>query len=316
MMPSRNFFGDLYPTYDHDRLIEIFNICQNDRVLDIGGGHNPFSRADCIVEYDLGNGVHRDGQKISEAARCKIINADLCNGLPFEDKSFDFVFCAHVLEHVSDPETACNEIIRVGKRGFIETPRKFTEFFAGHPSHQWLVDTSDNTLIFEKRQFIESPYLNCALIEAWKNEKLEEYGLRNFRNLTCVQFYWKDSFNFRIAGKETNSFDYTNPSHAAMSHYYFARNVLLLNAPLQNGIFHAETAARICPENEFFWTLCAAYALALGDNALWLKAYEFLYNKKILTFGDGLLAKIGIKRKTMKKILDMINKVSVSETAQ
>jgi len=37
--------------------------------------------------------------------------------MPFPDKSFDFVYCAHVLEHVDDPIRACREIMRVGKRG-------------------------------------------------------------------------------------------------------------------------------------------------------------------------------------------------------
>ena len=42
--------------------------------------------------------------------------------LPFRDTTFDFVYCSQVLECVKNPLAACREIMRVGKRGYIETP--------------------------------------------------------------------------------------------------------------------------------------------------------------------------------------------------
>lgn len=42
--------------------------------------------------------------------------------MPFKDKEFDFVYCSHVLEHVVDPIRACRELMRVARRGYIETP--------------------------------------------------------------------------------------------------------------------------------------------------------------------------------------------------
>lgn len=44
------------------------------------------------------------------------VKADICN-LPFEDESFDFVICNHVLEHIEDDKKAMHEIFRVLKRG-------------------------------------------------------------------------------------------------------------------------------------------------------------------------------------------------------
>ncbi|MCA0933164.1 methyltransferase domain-containing protein [Lutimonas saemankumensis] len=44
------------------------------------------------------------------------IKADILN-LPFEDNSFDFVLCNHVLEHIDDDQKAMKELFRVMKKG-------------------------------------------------------------------------------------------------------------------------------------------------------------------------------------------------------
>lgn len=44
------------------------------------------------------------------------VKADICN-LPFEDNSFDFILCNHVLEHIPDDTKAMNELYRILKHG-------------------------------------------------------------------------------------------------------------------------------------------------------------------------------------------------------
>lgn len=44
------------------------------------------------------------------------VKADICN-LPFEDNSYDVIFCNHVLEHIPDDTTAIKEMYRVLKKG-------------------------------------------------------------------------------------------------------------------------------------------------------------------------------------------------------
>ena len=44
------------------------------------------------------------------------VKADICN-LPFEDNSYDFIFCNHVLEHIPDDTKAMQELFRVLKKG-------------------------------------------------------------------------------------------------------------------------------------------------------------------------------------------------------
>jgi SAM-dependent methyltransferase len=44
------------------------------------------------------------------------VKADICN-LPFEDNSFDFILCNHVLEHIPDDKKAMKELFRILKSG-------------------------------------------------------------------------------------------------------------------------------------------------------------------------------------------------------
>lgn len=300
-----NFFGPLFPTYDSPKMAEIFRIKKSDRVLDVGGGDNPFFMADRIVDTEFGSSPHRDGKGVPDDSGERYVRADV-HALPFEDKSFDFVFCSHVLEHVSDPETACREIMRVGKRGYIETPRKWMEFFAGHPSHQWLIDDIDGVLVFERRNFIESPYLNCALHAAWRHKRLEELGLRHFRNISCVQYYWEDSFEFRVTGRTPGTFDYANPRHAALSHFFFARNILLMDAPPANGLYHIERSISLCPDVDIFWVLAAAYSLVLGNSRLWAQSSQILHEKGVLKKREVLMPRLGLGKKIMRKLMKIV----------
>ena len=44
------------------------------------------------------------------------VKADICD-LPFEDNSFDIIFCNHVLEHIPDDTKAMQELYRILKKG-------------------------------------------------------------------------------------------------------------------------------------------------------------------------------------------------------
>lgn len=53
------------------------------------------------------------------------VKADICN-LPFEDNSFDIIFCNHVLEHIPDDTKAMQELYRVlqpGGLGIFQIPQ-------------------------------------------------------------------------------------------------------------------------------------------------------------------------------------------------
>jgi predicted SAM-dependent methyltransferase len=56
------------------------------------------------------------------------VKADICD-LPFDDKSFNVIFCNHVLEHISDDTKAMQELYRVlkpGGMGIFQIPQELS----------------------------------------------------------------------------------------------------------------------------------------------------------------------------------------------
>lgn len=94
----------------------------NARVLEIGPGATPFSRATIFVDNVNAANIPSD----------RFVKCDVgFNPLPFADKSFDFVYCRHVLEDMINPFSICSEMSRVAKAGYVETPSPIAELCRG-----------------------------------------------------------------------------------------------------------------------------------------------------------------------------------------
>ncbi|MEZ0328624.1 MAG: class I SAM-dependent methyltransferase [Dissulfuribacterales bacterium] len=243
------------PTWDAHTLCEALGIQPHDRVLEIGGGHNPFLRTDVVVDIDFHSGEHRDGHAMRLDSNKIYVQGDV-TALPFKDKSFDWVICIHVLEHVLNPARACDELMRVAQKGFIETPRKWTEYYAGHPTHRWLIDEQNGTLIFEPITWLESPFLNFALPPVWSSKELFLRAECQFRNIPCVQKIWHNTFRYRV----TEALDSTkwNTKSQAMRHYHFAKNLLYWMAEPEHALFHAKMAYLLDKneKNQLLYSTC------------------------------------------------------------
>jgi len=125
-----------------------FQIPVGSRVLDIGSGPVPFYRATVLCERFLGPTGHRQGEV--RTGGLPMVVADI-HDLPFQDRSFDFIYCAHVLEHVKDPVTACREMMRVGRRGYLETPNFMKDILfcqAEIVEHRWHTIAAGKSLFF------------------------------------------------------------------------------------------------------------------------------------------------------------------------
>ena len=170
-------------------------------VIDIGSGRRPFPPANTLVEKYLEPSIHSNW-KYPIINGKKMVEADI-EDLPFEDKKFDFVFCSHVLEHVEDPLKACLELMRVGKRGYIETPRIGTDslFSWGTDAHKWLVHSMNNMLCFFEindllREGIQSTAWRDILSSFWYHPLQKAYYRHS--DAFNVMFNWSERFDIFV----------------------------------------------------------------------------------------------------------------------
>ena len=76
------------------------------------------------------------------------VKADICN-LPFEDNTYDVIFCNHVLEHIPDDTKAMKEMFRVlkpGGMGIFQIPQDLSR--ASTFSDDTIVDQKERAKIF------------------------------------------------------------------------------------------------------------------------------------------------------------------------
>ena len=262
-VPLRNFAGRNYMAYVDPILVAQLGIKSDERVLDIGGGAVPFSRADVVTEAHLEDDTHRIGKPIrkdKEYVEC------FAEDLPFADGEFDVAVCRHVLEHAVDPEAACKEIVRVARRGYLEVPSPWSEYFYGYPPHRWLISVENGRLVFRRRPFVRSPFLNCL---RWMEYRDSDFTFRwnlEHRNLITTQFPWDGEIPCHV--ESGPGFDYDNPEQAAESHVSFVINALRIGGvPPGELEYEMRAALRLRPE-------CALSMNTLGI-VLWIaKRYD------------------------------------------
>lgn len=185
------------------------------RVLEIGGGQDPHPAADVIVEKFLDDNTHRMNhmgavtkstiQKFTSDGITDvpfepiIIQADVVD-LPFEDKSFDFIICKDVLEHVLDIQQAAREISRVGKAGLIDVPKLTSEWL--WPQCDMHVWTFTDGLIAHRIAFI-SPFGNVMHEAFNENHEMQDAWCRSRHFFHCIKF-WQDDVKIEIGETITN----------------------------------------------------------------------------------------------------------------
>ncbi len=171
----------------------------HDLVVDIGGWVQPLKRANKIIDilpYETRsiNNAIGDADEKECFSKTDWIVRDLCDRtpFPFKDKEVDFVFCSHTLEDIRDPIWVCSEIVRIGKRGYIEIPSRALETtrgiekwqYTGYYHHRWLIERDNNgTLVFTHK--------TPALL------KYPKYYLNLYVSSPVVSFFWEDNFNFK-----------------------------------------------------------------------------------------------------------------------
>lgn len=135
---------------------KVKTIKPRDYVLEIGPGGTPHPRSDIFLDIDpasfpdeIAAGYQR-GNAPQLVTDKPIIYYD-GKKFPFKDQEFDYVICAHVLEHVENLPSFLKEVFRISKAGYFEYPTIYYEYLYSIPVHYNILKKNDNALHYIKK---------------------------------------------------------------------------------------------------------------------------------------------------------------------
>ena len=172
------------------------------KVLEIGPGFEPFEKATHFCGW-----TDEEGSRLKNYTKANVSE----DKLPYADKEFDFVYLRHVIEDLWNPIHCLNEISRIAKEGWIETPSPFCEMtvgvdhldgqsppWRGYAHHRYIVWNDNETLkILPKFPMVDF-YTNFNQIEMVKILKTP-YNWGTY-------YHFKDKVNYKLLqmGRETD----------------------------------------------------------------------------------------------------------------
>jgi 2-polyprenyl-3-methyl-5-hydroxy-6-metoxy-1,4-benzoquinol methylase len=184
-----------------------FGIKEGDKVLDIGSGHAPFPYATHLSDIAITDNYYgRTGKPFKHIEGKPVYEFNVEN-IPFEDNEFDFIYCSHVLEHSESPERACQELMRVGKRGYIETPTKAKDLWlncAKVSNHRWSVEIENDALVFDEYTPEQIEGLACNILLSMhcspqtKREKAFSVIIYLKPEFFNTMLLWDGEFEYRV----------------------------------------------------------------------------------------------------------------------
>lgn len=157
----------------------------NTRVLDVGGSAAGFALGD-VTGVDL---LPRDDGR-------KSVRVDICREpLPFDDDEFDVCICGHTLEDLYNPFLAIDEMRRVAKRGYFETPHRGLEIcygvspeqgtYPGWGHHHWIFETT-------------SPTSFRVLPKSWHLLRHDAAKVAQWAGPSSFEFFWFGGFDYSV----------------------------------------------------------------------------------------------------------------------
>ena len=123
------------------------------------------------------------------------VKADLC-ALPFEDNSFDVIFCNHVLEHIPDDAQAMRELYRVMKKGgwgIFQVPQDINRAYTFEDDT--IIDPAERTRIFGQYDHVRVYGLDYF-------DRLRQVGFEVEEIIYSTHFTTEEIERYRIVPQE------------------------------------------------------------------------------------------------------------------
>lgn len=182
-------------------------------VADVGPGAYPLQRANVLIDRDPAT-IH----PLSEQGRQTLV-CDINKGFPgIPDKTFDYVWSSHILEHCDDVAACAAALSRIGKSGTIVMPSAIKDglFFFEEKQHQWHVLPNPVTgqppiFVRHNRDFVypleDATCQNamCFLLRTGSNhECTAERYLRSWFQVNeqhlDISYHWQDKLELVVIG--------------------------------------------------------------------------------------------------------------------
>jgi SAM-dependent methyltransferase len=195
-------------TYQNERMT--WDIGPQERVLDVGSGGWPFSKATHLADRFPDETTHRVEALRRDDRPFTVVDVER---LPFKDAAFDFAFCSHVLEHLDNPGRAIRELMRVSGRGYIEVPTRLSDVmlnFTKLPNHhRWHGLVLGSTLLLIEWAEAERRELGQEFIVALHSQysnPFQSFFERN-RDLFFASLHWRGSIDFLVIDRNGSVLD-------------------------------------------------------------------------------------------------------------
>ena len=177
----------------------IFNK-QKGVVAYLGTDRNPPLRADIII---IPKSKMRTPIYHFESISNRMICYSDSNSLPLKDKSIDYFILSNALDFSLNPGQLLNEIVRVAKSGYIESPNVLLERFYPHPVRISELAISENELLISiKSSPVQDKFLSG--LQLYKNDSMWSAIFSSIPNLFFIGLNWKNSIKYKILGKKPN----------------------------------------------------------------------------------------------------------------
>ena len=182
-------------------------------VADVGPGAYPLKRANVLIDRDP-----KILEPLSAQGR-KTIVCDINKGfVGIPDKSFDYVWASHILEHLDDVTACAAALSRIAKSGTIVMPSAIKDglFFFEEKAHQWHVLPNPLPLqppifVRHNRQFVypledeTCQSAMCFLFRTGSNHDCTaERNLRawyqSHEQYLDIAYHWKDNLSLIVIG--------------------------------------------------------------------------------------------------------------------